>query len=105
MQKIFHKAGEGSGLFVETHVGRTLAEVKKKYGEGIWQELIIDETREGKTLNKHGKLIAYSLEEERQQGEAEVEKKRQLLRDKLKRKLNLDDEQLEVLKEAIREGI
>ena len=105
MKKIFHKAGEGSGLFVEAGTEKTLAQVKKEHGSGTWQELTIDETAEGYTLDKDGKLTAYSLGEERQQKEVEKETKRQLLRDELKSKLSLNDEQLEILKKAIREGI
>lgn len=103
MKKIFHKAGEGSGLFVETE--KTLTQVKKDHGAGTWQSLTIDEAIEGYTLDPNGKLVAYNLETEQQKiiAEREAVKEAEVapLREALKTKLGLTDVDLADLKKVL----
>ena len=106
MKKIFHKAGEGSGLFVEADIKKTLARVKKEHGSGTWQKLVIDEITEGYTLDENGKLVVYNLEEEQRKIEQEGEERKQALRQKvvhLRTKLGLSEEEFEDLKAIMKE--
>lgn len=103
MQKIYRNTLTGKEI-VDLSGKKTLTQIKKEFEDTDYEQLTINETTEGHEV-KNGKLEKYSLAEEIQQVKAEREVKKQTRRIKVKNKMVLTDEQLDVLTEAIKEGI
>jgi len=103
MKKIFYDKINNTEI-VDISGKKSLEQIKEKFDEADYQELMIDETTEGYNI-KNGLLKKYSLADKKAQREAEEETKKQeltLKENTLKAKLGLNDTEFKDLKEVLK---